>query len=153
MLAAAGEGPMDALRITFEPDNDAGKDFVTNGVVNHNIAATGCAANYPVAYLLRAEDGEILGGLLGMIWGRWLYIKIVWVAEPVRGQGWASRLLEAAETYALKRDCNAAHLETFSFQARPLYERLGYEVFGTLEDYPPGHTFYFMRKTLRAPSA
>lgn len=141
---------MDSLKITFEPDNEAAKLYVTDGVVSHNIAATGCAASYPVAYFLRGDDGEILGGLLGMVWGSWLYIKIVWVAEPVRGTGWAGRLLGHAETYALKRGCTAAHLETFSFQARPLYEKLGYEVFGTLEDYPPGHTFYFMRKKLQA---
>jgi endonuclease/exonuclease/phosphatase (EEP) superfamily protein YafD len=37
---------------------------------------------------------------------------------------------------------------TFSFQARPFYEKFGYEVFATLEDYPPGHRKYFLRKAL-----
>ncbi len=39
-----------------------------------------------------------------------------------------------------------AHLDTFSFQARGFYEALGYEVFGRLEEYPPGHERYFLRK-------
>ena len=68
----------------------------------------------------------------------------------MRGKGHARKLLESAETYAMERGCIGAHLETFSFQARPLYEKLGYEVFGEIRDYPPGHTFYFMRKRLGA---
>ena len=139
--------------ITFEPDNEPAKQFVTDGVANHNIAATGCAAYYPVAHFLRESDGEVLGGLLGMIWGGWLYIKFVWVAEPVRGRGHARRLLETAEAYARKRGCSGVNLETFSFQARPLYEKLGYEVFGELKDYPPGHTLFFLRKRLSARMA
>jgi len=39
-------------------------------------------------------------------------------------------------------------LETASFEARPFYEKLGYEVFAALEDYPPGHTKFYLRKRL-----
>ncbi len=33
-------------------------------------------------------------------------------------------------------------------QAPGFYERLGYTIFGTLEDYPPGHSRFFFRKTV-----
>jgi GNAT superfamily N-acetyltransferase len=138
----------DQLTITFEPTNDAAKQFVTDGLGNFNIATTGHAAYYPVGYFLRGGGDEILGGLHGAIWGRWLYIKILWVAEPARGKGYAREMLSRAEAYAIERGCIGAHLETFSFQARPLYEKLGYEMFGEIRDYPPGHVFYFMRKKL-----
>jgi hypothetical protein len=39
-------------------------------------------------------------------------------------------------------------LDTYSFQARGFYERLGYTVFGTINDYPPGHSRFFLTKTL-----
>jgi ribosomal protein S18 acetylase RimI-like enzyme len=58
------------------------------------------------------------------------------------------QLLGAAETYARERGCRHVKLETFSFQARPFYEKLGYEVFATLEDCPVGHREYFLRKSL-----
>jgi hypothetical protein len=58
------------------------------------------------------------------------------------------RLLEAIEDEARKRGCRWAHLDTFSYQARPFYERLGYELFATLDDYPPGHQRFFLKKPL-----
>jgi isopentenyl diphosphate isomerase/L-lactate dehydrogenase-like FMN-dependent dehydrogenase len=41
-----------------------------------------------------------------------------------------------------------ATLETCSFQARPFYERLGDRVVGAIDNYPPGHAKFFMRKAL-----
>jgi len=135
------------LRVDFEPFVDDGvRKFIDDGVDFHNLAATGLPAYHPANFVLRAEDGEVMGGLLGEIWGGWLHISTLWVAEPARGAGHASRLLEAAEAYARRRNCIGASLDTFSFQARPLYERHGYVVFGTQPDYPPGHTRYFMEK-------
>jgi len=135
------------LRVSFEPHNDAPKQFVINGVDNHNIAATGLSAYYPVQFYLRGADEEVLGGLLGDIWGEWLHVKFVWIAVPARGRGFARAMMAAAEAYAIKRGCRGAYLETFSFQARPFYEKLGYTVFGELKDFPPGHSQYFMKKS------
>src|SRR6516165_7091346 len=45
---------------------------------------------------------------------------------------------------------HSAWLDTFSFQARGFYEKLGYEEFGRL-DYPPGHHRHFLRKRLTSP--
>jgi len=142
----------DRLSIVFDPGNEAAAKFVNNGVDNHNIAATGHAEYYPVALFLKSDENEIVGGLLGDIWGGWLHVRVVWVALPARGNGCATRLLEAAETYARKKLCRGAFLETFSFQARPFYEKLGYEVFSTLDDYPPGHRRFFMKKALGSPT-
>ena len=49
---------------------------------------------------------------------------------------------------AIRRGCWGAYLNTFSYQARPFYEKLGYQVFGTLDVYPAGHQEFFMRKRL-----
>jgi len=39
-------------------------------------------------------------------------------------------------------------LDTFSFQARPFYERLGFSLFGALAGYPPGSARHFLVKRL-----
>ena len=137
---------MSELRVSFEPHNDEPKAFVINGVDNFNIAKTGINAYYPVQYYLRGDDDEVLGGLLGYTWGDWMHITHLWIAEPARGKGHARELMAAAEAYAQKRGCTGAYLETYSFQARPLYEKLGYSVVGQIENFPPGHTHYFLKK-------
>ena len=39
----------------------------------------------------------------------------------------------AAEAEGRKRGCTAIWLDTFEFQARPFYEKIGFAVFGTLD--------------------
>ena len=115
-------------------------------VDNHNVASTREAVWYPVALFLRDENGEVLGGLLGDIWAAWLHVRTLAVAAPLHGFG--KDLMKRAELYAVERGCTDAYLDTFSFQARPFYEKLGYRVFGTLENHPVGHQHYFMTKKL-----
>src|SRR6516162_4989777 len=81
-------------------------------------------------------------------WAAWLHVKTLAVATPARGHGFGKELMKRAELYAVERGCTDAFLDTFSFQARPFYEKLGYRVFGTLENHPAGHQHYFMTKRL-----
>jgi len=144
---------MSDLVIVFDPSPDpAAVERVRNGVELHNVAATGLADYATVNFLLKSPRGEVLGGLFGAIWGGWLHITFVWVSETVRSQDWGSRLMDEAEAYAVGRGCIGATLETFSFQARPFYEKRGYEVFGVLEDYPPAHAKYFLKKRFSPPA-
>ncbi len=135
--------------IQFDPDpSAAARDAIERGVNLHNVAVTGLSDWYPINFTLTDANGEVRGGLLGDMWGGWLHIGFLWVDRPLRGKAWATKLIRAAEHYARERGARHAQLETFSFQARPLYESLGYEVFATLDDYPPGHAKFFLRKTL-----
>jgi GNAT superfamily N-acetyltransferase len=126
------------------------RDTVQTMVDNYNVAITGQAEWYPVAFFLRDENGEVLGGLLGDIWAAWLHVRTLAVAAPAREHGFGRELMNRAELYAVERGCTDAFLDTFSFQARPFYEKLGYRVFGILENHPAGHQHYFMTKQLSA---
>ena len=70
------------------------------------------------------------------------------IKEELRGQGFGHRLLTLAEDEARHRGAKKAHLDTFSFQAPDFYKQHGYEVFGELQDFPPGHQRYFLSKQL-----
>jgi GNAT superfamily N-acetyltransferase len=136
--------------VIFDPYAPADlRGVVETIVVDHNVATTRQAQWYPVAFFLRGENGEVLGGLLGDIWAAWLHVKTLAVAAPMRGRGFGKDLMKCAELYGVERGCTDAFLDTFSFQARPFYEKLGYRVFGTLENHPAGHQHYFMTKRLR----
>jgi predicted N-acetyltransferase YhbS len=49
----------------------------------------------------------------------------LWVSAAVRGAGHGTSLMREAEGYARDRGAIGITLETFSFQARSFYERLG----------------------------
>ena len=96
----------------------------------------------------RADEGGVVGVALGEAGRGWLHVSAVWVAEEFRRQRLGARLLEALESEARRLGCRRAYPDTFSYQARPFYEKRGYQVFGTLDDYPLGHQRFFMRKLL-----
>jgi GNAT superfamily N-acetyltransferase len=100
----------------------------------------------PLGVFIRAA-GTIVAGLAGETYGGWLFIKYLWVRDDLRGRGVGRELMAQAERRALERGCHSAWLDTFSFQARGFYEKLGYQEFGRL-DYPPDHKRHFMRKPL-----
>jgi GNAT superfamily N-acetyltransferase len=120
-----------------------------DAINRYNMERTGRTEFFPVVFLLRDEADAVRGGVVGHIWGDWMHLAILWVDEGLRGRGYGTRLLEAAEAYARERGCHAVYLETASFQAPDFYPRFGYEEFALLEAYPPGHRKHFYRKTLR----
>jgi len=141
---------MNDATIAFEPflDEDV-RRFIVDGADMYNISVTGMADYAPVNFVLRGERGDVLGGLLGQLWGAWLQVGYLWVSASERGKGYGAKLLTAAEDYARTKGAVGATLETFSFQARPFYERLGYEPCGKLDGYPPGHAKFFLHKSLQ----
>jgi GNAT superfamily N-acetyltransferase len=96
---------------------------------------------------VRDAEGRIAGGLLGEIYQTWLHISILWLDDAVRGQGYGAKLMAMAEARGREHGSTRAHLSTMSFQARPFYERLGYELIGAVP-YGNGHERFFMKKDL-----
>jgi GNAT superfamily N-acetyltransferase len=132
-------------------DTNAGLDdaaVVLRGLREFNEVRLGPADEQPVRIVVRDGDGRIVGGLLGHTRWSWLYVGTLWVADSVRGQGWGTKLMNAAEELARSRGCTHVSLDTFEYQARPFYEKLGYKLFGTLEDYPPGYRQFYLTKKL-----
>lgn len=56
--------------------------------------------------------------------------------------------MQRAEEEARVRGCRQMWLDTYAFQARPFYERLGFEVFGQIDGPAPIFPRYFMQKLL-----
>ena len=93
------------------------------------------------------DDAQIVAGLAGETYCGWLFVKYLWVSHGPRGRGVGRELMDRAEVRSRERGFHSAWLDTFSFQARGFYEKLGYEEFGRL-DYRPDHHRHFMQKRL-----
>jgi ribosomal protein S18 acetylase RimI-like enzyme len=132
-------------------ENPSVDDFriILDGVRGFNREQTGNERPRPVACFLR-DEGRIIGGVQGTLWGRSMHIDALWVDEAHRGGGYGSKLMRAIEEYAVAHAHSLVYLETTSFQALPFYRKLGYEVFGELAEISQGHTLFFLRKELGA---
>jgi GNAT superfamily N-acetyltransferase len=102
---------------------------------------------------LRGDDGTLAGGFWGATMFDWMHVGLLFVPEALRGQGVGAALMAAAEDEARRRGCRGAFVDTFSFQAGPFYEKLGYTRFGTLEDYPPGYSQLYFSKRFEPDTA
>ena len=103
-----------------------------------------------VVFKVTDSAGNIIAGcnLLINCW-RVADLDILWVEEKYRKQGIGSALIREAERTSREKGCRFMTLGTFDFQARPLYEKFGFSVCGTIEDCPTtGHTHYDMIKQL-----
>jgi ribosomal protein S18 acetylase RimI-like enzyme len=148
-MTAARLEMRNAARLSSEPDAPAEQRAqLSDAIDGWNMVVTGDHDYRPVAIFLRDDDGSIRGGVTGGVWGTWLHVVALWVDEPLRGRGYGRSLLLAAEAEARKAGARHAFLETHTFQAPGLYQRLGYVVIAELEDYPPGESQLIMRKEL-----
>lgn len=145
--------PVDKIHLTIsESPSPEERATIVGGLVGYNDVA-GSPQTYRELTVLSRRGDELIGGLLGFTHWNWLFIKQLWVAETFRGRGVGERLVAAAEQEGVARGCAHVHCDTFGFQALPFYQKLGYEVFGQLEDYPAGHTRYFLQKRDLAASS
>lgn len=123
---------------------------IVDGLVAFNDRQTGISDFRPLVLALKAPDGTVIGGLWGKTAYGWLFVELLFVPESLRQKGVGRDLMRRAEEEAVARGCHGAWLDTFQFQARGFYERLGYDCFAELGDYPPGFCRYFMKKRLPA---
>lgn len=140
------------IRTPDVPD-EAVRKVIVASLTAYNETQTGRNDYRPLAMAIDDDSGHVVGGLWGWTVYDWLFVELLFVPEALRAQGVGTELLRRAEAEAIARGCHNAWLNTFEFQARGFYERLGYTCFGELDHYPAGSSRYFMRKRLTAESA
>jgi GNAT superfamily N-acetyltransferase len=135
---------MDPIELTQSP---ADAQLVREKLNEYNFNLVPDDHHETLNLVVRRGDA-LIGGLVGDTAWDWLYISIFWVDERERSHGLGSQILARAEEIALQRGCKNANLETHDFQSLGFYQKRGYVIFGTLDDYPEGHIKYYLRKSL-----
>ena len=141
--------PSSSIRFDIEDaPSEADVEVLPNGLEAFNESRwPGHQQWRPLAVFAR-EGGSIVAGLAGETYSGWLFIRDLWVSDALRGKGVGHELMASAEARAFERGCHSAWVDTFSFQAPEFYKRWGYEEFGRLEGFPPGHARIWLAKTL-----
>lgn len=126
-------------------------DYIRKKVIEHNLSVLPAEVKHPVknvSFILRNNEGEIVGGVTGAIFWYHLHIDFLWVDHSLRGKGYGKELLERIEASARENHCRLILLDTFSFQAPDFYQKYGYEVVGLVENHPEGHQQYYLEKRI-----
>lgn len=136
--------------VSFIEDNSSDfADAAKQKIAEFNALHWDATARQALGLKQLNAEGELVAALAGRTFGNWFYLESLWLAQTERGRGTGSALLAQAEAIARDRGCRFVILDTLAFQARPFYERFGYQVQWTQADYPfEGGAKYFMTKTL-----
>ena len=130
-------------------DNPKEQDLniIINNLIEYNLSQIELKEVKPIAIFVNNENGSNIGGISAETHGNWLEVSLLWVDENLRGQKIGSKLLKDVESEAIKRGCKYSFLDTFSFQARDFYIKLGYKEVFILEEYPlTSKRHYFVKQ-------
>jgi GNAT superfamily N-acetyltransferase len=120
---------------------------VAQGMRRHALTEIDGEESPPIACFARV-DRLVVGGIVGRIIRRRMFVDLLWVEENRRGQGLGTSLLQSMERVAGERDCRDMMLETLSGAAARLYEAAGYRLVAQVPDYIPGFAKRVLLKSL-----
>lgn len=137
------------MNITLEDAPDqAIHQALSDQIDQFNDQASGVPdVSQPLSLVLRDPQEQAEGGLLGVSYYGWLIVAQLYLPPALRGHRMGTLLLHLAETEAVRRGCRGIWLDTWSFQAKPFYEREGFAQFAELPEFPPGYRQHFLAKT------
>lgn len=130
-----------------EPDP---ADFraLSSGMLAHHAESGHPRKSEKYNIFLKDNEGKVFGGVIVTFLWNGMEIDSLWVDDSLRGKGWGRKLMEAVEKEGIKRGCTIAYTNTFPWQAPKFYEKLGYSLYGKLEDFPKGSFLSYYSKKL-----
>jgi GNAT superfamily N-acetyltransferase len=136
-----------ALTVEDSPDA-ADVALLEEQVAAAAVAAAGLGDEQEFAIFARDDEGRVVAGISAIVWGGYCELQAMWVEESLRSRGLAFSLIAGAEAEARRRGCALVVLHAYDLLTRGLYERLGYETVGVIENCPAGSAARWYRKLL-----
>ena len=98
--------------------------------------------------LIRDSSNKVVGTIsVSFLWNG-MHILSLWIDDSIRNQGWGSKMMKMVENEAIKRGCDLAYTDTYTWQAPLFYEKMGYALYGKLDDFPQGCSLSYYCKKL-----
>ena len=138
--------------ITIVESNDNEYMQVARAIYKFNMAnlPANSSDNMTSLNFVIKDDRKVIGGAFGKILlCNCLSVEVLWVDPQYRNKDYGTQLMLKLEDAARKLGSRLSIVDTFDFQARDFYIKLGYIEFGVLEDCPcPGNIRYYLKKVL-----
>jgi ribosomal protein S18 acetylase RimI-like enzyme len=125
------------------------KNTVREGMLRYH-AGKGHTRNEKDDYfsiVVKNAQSRTVGAIIvSFRWGA-MHVETLWIEESSRKKGLGTKLMDEVEKEAVRRGCHLAYTDTFSWQAPKFYEKLGYRLYGKLDDYPKNNclSYYFKK--------
>jgi GNAT superfamily N-acetyltransferase len=150
IAATRSHGRVGGLPELVVEDSPAAADvaLLEERVAAAAIAAAGLSEEQEFGIFVRGEDRRVVAGISGIVWGGYCELQAMWVEESLRNRGLARALVAGAEAEARRRGCALVAFHAYDLLTRGLYERLGYETVGVIENCPAGSAARWYRKVL-----
>lgn len=138
----------------FYEKSPAVKDVakLSQGLIEHARIMRGHVAMQSFAFFIRDHKyrikSRIQGGCHGYLCYGCLHVDQLWIESKLRGQGFGTQLMLAAENLATQNACLFATVCTMDWEARDFYRKLGYVVEFERHGYLRNSVLYFLRKEL-----
>lgn len=97
---------------------------------------------------LAYDDDKLIGGAIGFIKYDWYFLDMLYIDEEYRKGNIGTSLINELENFARKEKLTGIRTDTWDFQAKEFYEKMGFKLFGELKDCPLGTINYFFEKKL-----
>lgn len=127
-------------------------DILENGITAFDKKMQRYSEIKSFAFLMRNEEQKVIAGCYGEIMYGHLFIAHLWVAEYLRGQGYGSALIQAAEKLANDKRCHFMAVNTMDWQALDFYKKLGFYVEFERHGFDKNSIFYYLRKDFKNTS-
>jgi GNAT superfamily N-acetyltransferase len=138
------------LTVAVEPPDEAVNMAIHDGLVAFSRKTVNWPDRRHFTVTLRDADGALRGGLVASVNFDVVRIDDLFIQEEFRRGGHGAQLLNCAEEEGQRLGAGLACLSTYSWQARPFYEKQGYELFAELPYANGAHRLFWLKKTLRA---
>jgi len=127
---------------------DEALEFLEEKIYENNSGLVGKKDGKLFSKIIKDETNSIIAGIAGWTWANACEITTLWVDQQHRKKGFGKKLLEEAEREAIMNHCSVISLRSYDFQAPLFYEKYGYKTEHIIDDFPPGHRYYYLLKRL-----
>lgn len=118
--------------------------YVGLSLRDYNQSIIGEQEVHPFQMVILNEDTLIAGATGVNIWG-WCCLEQFWVAPDYDHTDLKDQLLKLIQNEAVKYDIHKLHTKAIFEEEIEFYQKNYYQIFGELEDRPPGYTCYYFK--------
>ena len=138
------------MNIAVDAKDEPVDQAIHTGLRSFNRARANWPERQHFNVVLRDGEARVRGGILASVNFDVLVLEDVYLEESCRQSSTGMRMMALAEEEGFRRGARLAVVSTYSWQARPFYEKCGYGVYATLPYNNGVYTLFSLRKSLCA---